>query len=492
MSDTLLPEPKAEYGTLKNYVGGKWQESTGELRDVVNPATGNVIARVPDSTPSEVADAVAAAKEAFQEWRHTSVVQRTRPFFHLKHLLEENKEDLARTLVQEMGKTIKDSRAEMQRAIEEIEAACAIPTTTRGYQQENIGPSLDLKVTYIPRGVFFMVPSFNFPAMVPLEYLPYAVAAGCTYINKPSSRVPLTQMRIFELIDQCGFPPGVLNLVNGGSNVVNALMEHPDTEGFSFVGSTPVGAALYAKAASLGKRGQAATGAKNHFVVMPDADLDKVVNAALASFFGAGGQRCLAGSVLVPVGEIYEPLRDKFVEAASQWKLGSGLDETVDLGPVVTHRDRDRINGMITGAVDEGAVPLLDGRNPDVPEWPDGAFVGPTILDGVSPDMEIAQEEVFGPVASISPAADLDEAISLIERSRYGHSAMLFTNSGPIAREFESRVPVGNIGINVGVPATQAWATLGGLKESGYGAVHGRGESYLFFTDRKIVAQRWD
>ena len=489
---TMLAEPKAEYGTLKNYVGGEWRESAGLLRDVVNPATRKVIARVPDSTPDEVAEAVATAREAFEAWRYTSVVKRTRPFFHLKHLLEEHKESLARSLVQEMGKNINDARGEMLRAIEEIEAACSIPTTTRGYHQENIGPNLNLRVTYVPRGVFFMVPSFNFPAMVPLEYLPYAVAAGCTYINKPSSRVPITQMRIFELIDQCGFPPGVINLVNGGANVVNALMEHPDTEGFSFVGSTAVGAALYAKAASLGKRGQAATGAKNHFVVMPDADLDTVVNAALASFFGAGGQRCLAGSVLVPVGEVYEPLRDRFVEAASKWKLGYGLDETVDLGPVVTHRDRDRINGMIDTAVAEGAIPVLDGRNPDVPDWPNGAFVGPTILDEVTPDMEIAQEEVFGPVAAISAVDSLDEAISLIEHNRYGHSAMIFTKSGPTARSFESRVPVGNIGINVGVPATQSWATLGGLKESGFGAVHGRGESYLFFTDRKLVAERWD
>jgi len=490
---TLLPEPQAKYGTLKNYVGGKWIDSKSEvLRDVVNPATGEVIAKVPDSSRAEVDEAVAIAREAFLEWRHVSAVKRTRPFFHLKHLLEEKKEDLARSLVQEMGKAVKDARTEMLRAIEEIEAACAIPSTTRGYHQENIGPSLDLRVTYVPRGVFFMVPSFNFPAMVPLEYLPYAVAAGCTYINKPSSRVPITQMRIFELIDQCGFPPGVINLVNGGANVVNALMENPDTEGFSFVGSTPVGAELYAKAASLGKRGQAATGAKNHFVVMPDADLDTVVKAALTSFFGAGGQRCLAGAVLVPVGEIYEPLRERFVDAASKWKLGNGLDETVDLGPVVTHRDRDRINGMIDRAVAEGAVPVLDGRNPEVPDWPNGAFVGPTILDGVTPDMEIAQEEVFGPVASISPVATLDEAVSLIDRSRFGHSAMIFTQHGPTARSFESRVPVGNIGINVGVPATQSWATLGGLKESGYGAIHGRGESYLFFTDRKIVAERWD
>lgn len=487
----LLPEPQSDYGTLKNYVGGEWRESKGTLRDVVNPATGQVIARVPDSTEAEVDEAARIAREAFEEWRHVSAVKRTRPFFHLKHLLEENKESLARSLVQEMGKSIKDARTEMLRALEEVEAACSIPTTTRGYHQENIGPSLDLKVTYIPRGVFFMVPSFNFPAMVPLEYLPYAVASGCTYINKPSSRVPITQARIFELIDQCGFPPGVINMVHGGATVVNALMDHPLTEGFSFVGSTPVGAALYAKAASLGKRGQAATGAKNHFVVMPDADLESTVDAALASFFGAGGQRCLAGAVLVPVGDIYAPLRDRFVEKASAWKLGYGLDESVDLGPVVTHRDRDRINGMIDRAIAEGAIPLLDGRNPDVPEWPDGAFVGPTILDGVTPDMEIAQEEVFGPVAAISPVATLEAAMALIERSRFGHSAMIFTKDGASAREFESRVTAGNIGINVGVPATQSWATLGGLKESGYGAVHGRGESFLFFTDRKIVAERW-
>lgn len=486
-----LPEPQDQYGTLKNYIGGQWRDSKGTLRDVVNPATGETIAQVPDSTLDEVAEAVAIAKKAFESWRHTSVVKRTRPFFRLKHLLEEEKESLARSLVQEMGKTIVDARTEIIRAIEEIEAACSIPTTTRGYHQENIGPNLDIKVTYVPRGVFFMVPSFNFPAMVPLEYLPYAVAAGCTYINKPSSRVPITQMRIFELIDECGFPPGVINLVNGGSSVVNALMEHPDTEGFSFVGSTEVGAALYAKAAALGKRGQAATGAKNHFVVMPDADLDTVVAAALSSFFGAGGQRCLAGSVLVPVGDIYEPLRDRFVEEASSWKLGYGLDETVDLGPVVTHRDRDRINAMVDTAVEQGAIPLLDGRRPHVPDWPNGAFVGPTILDGVTPDMEIAQEEVFGPVAAISAVDTLDDAVSLIELNRYGHSAMIFTKNGADARSFESRVQVGNIGINVGVPATQSWATLGGLKESGFGAVHGRGESYLFFTDRKLVAERW-
>ena len=249
---------------------------------------------------------------------------------------------------------------------------------------------------------------------------------------------------------------------------------------------------LYAKAAALGKRGQCATGAKNHFVVMPDADLDQTVKAAMASFFGSGGQRCLAGSVLVPVGNIHQPLRERLIETASRWKLGYGLDESVDLGPVVTHAAMRRITAMIDRAVEQGAVPVLDGRHPVVPDYPNGAFVGPTILEGVTTDMEIAQEEVFGPVMAIIPAATLDEAMGIIEQSRFGHSAMIFTKSGIAARAFESRVPVGNIGINVGVPATQSWATLGGLKESAYGDLHGRAESYLFFTDRKMVAARWE
>ncbi len=303
MAETL-PAPSTDYGELRNYIGGEWRPSTTDrFLDVVDPATGAVIARVPESSPGDVEEAVAAAREAFGSWATTSAVKRTRPFFQLKQLLEEHKESLARSLVQEMGKVLKDARAEMDRATDEIEAACAIPTATRGYHQENIGPDLDLKVTNVPRGVFFMVPSFNFPAMVPLEYLPYAVAAGCTYIDKPSPQVPITQTRIFELIDQCGFPPGVVNLVHGGADVVDRLLEHPDTEGFSFVGSTKVGAELYRRAGVLGKRAQAATSAKNHFVVMPDADLDRTVDAAMSSFFGSGGQRCLAGSVLVPVAE---------------------------------------------------------------------------------------------------------------------------------------------------------------------------------------------
>jgi malonate-semialdehyde dehydrogenase (acetylating)/methylmalonate-semialdehyde dehydrogenase len=337
-----------------------------------------------------------------------------------------------------------------------------------------------------------MVPSFNFPALVPLEYMPYAVACGNTYIVKPSPIVPISQVRIFELIEQCGFPPGVINLVHGDADVVNALMDDPDTEGFSFVGSTPVGKMLYAKAAAQGKRGQCATGAKNNFVVMPDADLDKAVSAILSSFFGAAGQRCLAGSILVPVGEVYEPLVKKLVEAASNMKIGNGMDEGVDLGPVVTHKAKARIVDYIEKGVEEGARLLLDGRGVQVDDYPDGAFLGPTIFDDVTPDMVIAREEIFGPVCCIIRADDLGQALERIHASPFGHSAMLFTSNGATALKFQHQADCGNIGINIGVAATQAYATLGGLKQSAYGDLHGRSESILFFTDRKIVVSRWD
>lgn len=490
---TLLAEPQQHYGKLKNYVGGEWVESKStDVRDVVNPTTGEVIAQVPYSTPDEVNEAVRIANEAFQAWQDESPVKRARHFFILKHLMEEHAESLARTLVQEMGKNIREARGELRRAIEEVETACGIPTLTKGYVTEELSPGLDLKVVYVPLGVFFMVPSFNFPTLVPMEYYPYAVASGNTYVVKPSPLVPISQVRIFELTEQCGFPPGVLNLVHGDAEVVNTLMAHPDTRGFSFVGSTPVGRMLYEKAGQYGKRGQCATGAKNHFVVMPDADLDKTVSAILPSFFGCAGQRCLAGSVLVPVGEVYEPLKEKLLEAASQLKMGYGLDEEVALGPVVTQAAMERIVGAIDKGVEEGAKLLLDGRNVEVEGYPDGAFVGVTVFDEVTPDMSLAQEEIFGPVASIVRAADLDEALEMIQASPFGHSAMIFTSSGSAAREFQRRATCGNIGVNIGVAATQSFATLGGLKESAYGDLHGRSESVLFFTDRKIVVSRWE
>lgn len=490
---TSVAPPMEHYGRLKNYINGKWVDSrSSDVRDIVNPATGEIIAQVPYATPDEVQQAIRAAKAAFKTWQDVPPVRRARLFFTLKQLMEEQFEALSQVLVQELGKTISDARAEMRRAVEEVECACGIPSLIKGDVHDTVSANIDLNVVYVPRGVFFMVPSFNFPALVPLEYMPYAVACGNTYIVKPSPIVPISQVRIFELIDQCGFPPGVINLVHGDADVVNALMESPDTEGFSFVGSTPVGKMLYAKAAEFGKRGQCATGAKNNVVVMPDADLDKAVAAILSSFFGAAGQRCLAGSILVPVGEVYEPLVKKLVEAASKMKLGNGMDEDVDLGPVVTQKAKARIVGYIEKGVEEGARLLLDGRDVKVDAYPEGAFLGPTIFDGVTPDMVIAREEIFGPVCCIMPAEDLDQALERIQASSFGHSAMLFTSNGAAARKFQHRATCGNIGINIGVAATQAYATLGGLKESAYGDLHGRSESILFFTDRKIVVSRWE
>ncbi len=488
----ILDLPARHYGRLKNYTDGKWTESASvRAHDVVNPFTDEVIAEVPWSTAAEVRQVVESAQKAFVEWKEIPPTRRTQYLFRLKDLLEQNFEDLSRTIVQEMGKTIDDARGEMTRTVEEVDCACGIPKLMQGYLAQNISPGIDLKAIYEPLGVFCMVPAYNFPALVPLEYLPYAVATGNTYIVKPSPEVPITQVKIFELMDRAGFPPGVVNLVHGGREVVSALLEAPEMKGVSFVGSTVVGKLLYEKAAQNGMRAQMATGAKNHLVVMPDADLDKTVNAMLASFFGCAGQRCLAGSVAVPVGEAAEPLTERFVQAASKLKVGYGLESDVQVGPLVSKAHKEKVLGFIEKGVAEGARLLLDGRDIEVKGYPHGAFVGPTIFSEVTPEMTIAQEEIFGPVASIIPAADFDEAIRLINRSRFGHSAMLFTSSGKWAREFECRVQCGNVGVNIGVAATQAMATLGGFKASFYGDIHGRSESILFFTDRKIVISRW-
>ena len=379
----------------------------------------------------------------------------------------------------------------MRRTIEEVDCACGVPKLTHGYLAQDISPGIDLKAIYEPLGVFCMVPAYNFPALVPLEYLPYAVASGNTYIVKPSTEVPITQTKIFELIGEVGFPPGVINMVHGSRNAVNMLLEQPDIKGLSFVGSSPVGKLLYEKCAMAGKRAQCAGGAKNHFVVMPDADLDKTVSAMLSSFFGCSGQRCLAGSVLIPVGNIYKPLMDKFVEAASQLKIGYGLDEKVQMGSMVSKEHMKNAMDFIDRGIKEGAKLLLDGRKAKGINCPQGAFIGPTIFDEVSPEMEIAKEEIFGPVASVIKANDLEDALEIINKSRFGHSAMIFTASGKTAREFEYRITCGNIGINIGVAATQAFATLGSVKDSFYGDIHGRSESILFFTERKIVISRW-
>ena len=492
MANQWLSEPSENYGTLKNFIDGEWVESkTKDFLDVVNPALNKMIAKVPLSEVDEVNHAVKCAQDAFEDWKDVPATKRASYLFKLKNLLENNFEKISRVIVQEMGKSIGEARGEMRRAIEEVDCACGVPKLSHGYVAQNISPGIDLKANYEPMGVFCMIPAYNFPALVPLEYLPYAVATGNTYVVKPSTEVPITQTMIFELIEEAGFPAGVINMVHGSRGAVNALIEHPDIKGLSFVGSTPVGKLLYDKCSLNGKRAQCAGGAKNHFVVMPDADLNKTVSAILSSFFGCAGQRCLAGSVLVPVGDIYEPLKEKLVEAASKMKVGYGLDEKVNVGALVSKEHMQNVTKFIETGIQEGAKLLLDGRSVKAEGCPNGAFVGPTIFDHVTPDMTIGREEIFGPVASIIKAEDLDGALEIIRKSRFGHSAMVFTSSGRTAREFETQATCGNIGINIGVAATQAFATLGSIKDSFYGDIHGRSESIFFFTERKIVISRW-
>ncbi len=482
-----------EYGTLKNYVNGEWVPSqSGDLLEVRNPATGELVARVPLSTEDEVNRAVAAAKAAFQEWRETPPMVRARYMFRLKALMEERFEDLARTIVQEHGKILDEARGEVRRAIENVEAAAGIPSLMMGYNAEDIAVGIDEECIRQPIGVFAAIAPFNFPAMVPFWFLPYAVATGNTYIVKPSEVCPVSQNRLFELLDEADFPPGVVNLVNGAKGVVDVLLAHPDVAGVSFVGSTPVAKYIYATAAAHGKRAQCQAGAKNCLVVMPDAVLDRTVPNILSSAFGTAGQRCLAGALVLAVGEVYEPLKAQLVEGASRIKLGYGLEEGVQMGPVVSRKAKERILGYIEKGLEEGAELILDGRNVRVEGYPNGHFVGPTIFDRVRPEMTIAREEIFGPVLGIIPVADFDEALAIIEGLPYGNASSIFTTSGKWAREFKYRVRTGNVGVNIGIAAPVATFPFGGMKDSFFGDLHGQGRDAIrFFTDCKIVITRW-
>jgi malonate-semialdehyde dehydrogenase (acetylating)/methylmalonate-semialdehyde dehydrogenase len=479
--------------TLKNYIGGKWTASDAKRAlDVRNPATGEAIARVPLSTAGEVRSAVAAAKAAFPAWRETPPVVRARYMFRLKALLEEHFEDLARTVTVEHGKIIDEARGEVRRAIENVEAASGVPALMMGYNAEDIASGIDEECVFQPIGVFACVAPFNFPAMVPFWFLPYAIACGDTFVVKPSEVCPMSQNRLFELLDAADLPPGVVNLVNGDREAVDALLADPDVAGVSFVGSTPVGKYIYATATAQGKRAQCQAGAKNALVVMPDAVIDRTVAAILTSAYGTAGQRCLAGSLVVAVGDVYEPLKAELVRAGSRIKVGDGLDESTQMGPVVSKKSHDRILSYIEKGLAEGATLLLDGRKVKVEGYPNGYFVGPTLFDHVRPEMTIAREEIFGPVLGILRAATFDEAVAIIEALPFGNAASLFTSSGKWAREFRYRVPCGNVGINVGIAAPIASFPFAGMKDSFFGDLHGQGRDAIqFFTDRKVVITRW-
>ena len=494
----FLEEPIKEVLKLKNYINGEWVESeSDQILDIINPATQKTIAKVPISTGNEVNMAVTAAKEAFPEWRRTTPLARVRCLFRLKELMEENFEELSRIQTMEHGKTIDESRGETRRGIEMVEVATGIPSLMMGYNLEDIAAGIDEHVSYQPIGVFCHIAPFNFPFMVPLWFSPFALATGNTFIVKPSPRDPISQVKLAELIDEAGIPPGVYNVVHGGADVSLNLLEHPDIQGVTFVGSTPVGRDIvYRKCGETGKRVVAQCGAKNFMVVMPDCEVVRTIAALMTSFFGNTGQRCLSGANLIIVGNddaFYNKFLSAFVDAASKIKVGYGLDESIQMGPMQSIDGKQRVVGYIEKGIEEGAKLILDGRKPKIiGDYPDTCFLNPTVFEGVAPDMTIGKEEIFGPVAGVIRAQDLDEAIGICNASSYGNGDAIFTSSGKSAREFQYRVESGNVGINIGIVAPMAFFPFGGMKDSFFGVLHGQGRDAIrFFTESKVVIQRW-
>jgi malonate-semialdehyde dehydrogenase (acetylating)/methylmalonate-semialdehyde dehydrogenase len=485
---------------IDNYIAGSWTPAaaaTGEL-DVTNPATGQAIARVPLSGRADLDAAVAAARAALPAWRGVSAIARARKLFELRERLTARSEDLAQSVTLEMGKTISDARAEVARMIEMVEAACAVPTTMQGRILEDVSRNIDAETVRQPVGVCAAIVPFNFPAMVPFWFLPFAIACGNAFVLKPSEQVPMTQQIAFEELDALELPAGVVNLVNGGREIVEGILEHPGIDAVSFVGSAPVARLVYEGAAKHGKRVQALGGAKNHMVVMPDAVIDKTVDGILGSAFGAAGQRCMAGSVVVTVGDAHEQLLGPLVDATNALRVGDGGDERSDVGPVISCAARDRIADWVGRGVAEGATLVIDGRGvvSDGPDAgglnPEGAFLGPTILDDVTAEMAIAQEEVFGPVLCIVRAATLDEAIEIVNASRFGNGTSIFTESGASVRHYRHQVEAGMIGVNIGVAAPVAFFPFSGWKDSFLGDLHAHGSDAVdFYTRKKTVTSRW-
>jgi len=481
---------------LPNYIDGEFVEAKAvRYNEIVNPAQGDVLCEAPVSEISDLYVAVRAAQDAFEEWRNTPPVARARYLHRLIELMEENFNELSVCQTKEHGKTIDESRGETRRAIEMLEVGAGIPSLMQGYNLEDVAAGIDEHAIYEPLGVFCHIAPFNFPLMVPLWFLPFAVACGNTFVVKPSPRTPMSQVELFTLMDEAGFPPGVVNMVQGETEIATALMEHPDIQGVTFVGSTPVGREIYKKCGEMGKRVIAQAGAKNYIVIMPDAQIDQAMVSIMSSFYGNTGQRCLAGANLVIVGDnrMYNHVMERFVEAVSSIRVGDGLDESVQMGPLQNSSSKQRVAAEIEKAVQEGAKLRLDGRKLNlVGDVPEACFLNPTVLEEVHNEMSCAQEEIFGPVASVLRAGDLDEAITLIHDCSFGNAASIFTSSGKWARQFRHEVNAGNIGINVGIVAPMAFFPFGGRKESFFGTLHGQGrDAVRFFTDPKVVIERW-
>lgn len=476
-----------------NFIDGSWQKSsTSKMLGVTNPATTEEIAKVHLSDAGEVEQAAITAAQAFREWRRTPPVERVQYLFKLKRLLEDHFDEVARLVTKECGKTLEESRGELQRGIENVDVACGIPSLLQGYNSEDIARGIDEMMIRQPVGVVAAITPFNFPSMIPLWFLPYAIACGNCIILKPSEKVPLTMQRIVQLVEQTDLPRGVVQLVNGSKEAVDAILEHPSIGAVSFVGSTPVAKYIYSRAASQGKRVQCQGGAKNPLIVLPDADMEASARIIGESAFGCAGQRCLAGSIVATVGSAHEPFQEAVSEFARSRKVGFGLEEGVQMGPVISNESRERIEALIEEGARDGASLSMDGRNPRIPGYEDGYFVGPTILSDVHPESNLASTEVFGPVLSLLPFERVRDAIKFANSGRYGNMACLFTRSGSAARRFRYEVEAGNIGINIGVAAPVASFPFSGWKDSFFGDLHGQGQDAIeFYTLKKVVIERW-
>jgi len=478
---------------IPNYVAGHWTPASGtESLPVADPATGEILGRVPLSTQHDVAAAVAAAVKAYPRWRDVPVVERIQVLFRFKALLERDLDALAEQMTREHGKTREESAGELKRGIESVTHACAAPTLLMGQTLENIASGVDCETIRQPLGVFAVVTPYNFPVMIPLWFWPFAVATGNTVVLKPSERDPLTHQRVVDLAAEAGLPAGVLNVVHGDGRVVEALLDHPEIRGVSFVGSSQVARSIYARAAAQGKRVQALGGAKNHMIVLPDADYDATAKAVISSVYGATGQRCLAGSIVVGVGEAYRPMRERVLDGAAGLKLGYGLEPGVTMGPVISSPHRERVAAYVAAGEREGAKLLMDGRAATVTRYPSGHWFGPTVFEDVQPEMAIGREEIFGPVAGLTHAASLDDAISLVHRNPYGNAISLFTKSGAAAREFRYRAGISMLGVNIGVVAPMAFFPFGGSRGSFYGDLKAQGKDAIeFYTDKRVVISKW-
>jgi malonate-semialdehyde dehydrogenase (acetylating)/methylmalonate-semialdehyde dehydrogenase len=478
---------------ILNYINGSWvKPSATEYLDVINPATGQVIAKTPLSGKADVDAAARAAGEAFPAWRRVPVNDRVQYLFKLRNLLREHMDEIAKLITDECGKTFEESRAEMVRAVENVEVACGMPHLGKGEFVEDIASGIDEIMIRQPLGVCATIAPFNFPGMIPFWYLPYALAAGNTYIVKPSEKVPMTMQYIFKLIEQVGFPKGVVNLVNGAKEAVDGILEHPTVRAITFVGSTAVAKYIYATAAAHGKRVQAQGGAKNPVIILPDADMEMATKIVADSAFGCAGQRCLAVSLAVTVAEARNTFTEMICDAASSRVVGYGMDAGVQMGPVINAASKSRIESLIGVGVREGAGVPVDGRGTKVKGYEGGSFVRPTILTDVQPGSEIWKTEIFGPVLSLMHVNTIDDAIALANSGVYGNQASLFTSSGNAARRFRYEVEAGNIGINIGVAAPMAFFPFSGWKDSFFGDMHGQStDAVEFFTQKKVVVERW-